>query len=700
MLLYIKGALPPQETRNRLMNPGSEFQLSLIKYLEAAHVGEFHNGDLALMRTKYPAPLKETPTYENPTLTMPVPPPEHCKHKGCSGCKQCSKLAQWWTNFWETTDDLMLKSNVHTHHRAHEPTTKERRAKVTKGAKVKSKGAKGCLTKEGICMARFSREIFTESVVNHSDGSLNTKKLESEINNVTPMLTYCVRCNTDVTSLLSGTAIKAIIAYISDYVSKASLKSYQVFSSMYDVLHENADPLSAEYKRNDKCRRLLMKIVNALSTKMEIGSPMAAMYLLQIPDRYTGHKFAVFRWRNYVYEVRKAWYKRDSELHDSEMPDSDDEEAFLDKVVLTKANQKIVGASPVDDYKYRSDDLSGMSLYEWIQCAKRIKRTPVQTKKFRELMNSTVDPDIVQCKSLPGEEDATDNDCISRPFSSNHPLYLTHYVRIYRSNVKSMVPNYIGGSLPRRDAGDREYYCCTMLTLFKPWRSGLELKEVGMDWKTSFSLHNFSPRQSDLMNNFNIRYECNDARDDHYAELKSKSKEARRNQHAAYLGDEDDDLNDYDGVNEDIEADDNGDGPDYSLPGPLHRSQAKKMKAMRDMMTQAEWLKENPNPMVDEPHNAPQFSPGQSLSPSGWRATISRLRDSVLESKLQHLPSTKLKRTLNREPEMVEILESEYFSRKFRVEQSEAHKLIEATVLAFTLNKDQERAFRIVANHA
>ncbi|KAJ7728041.1 hypothetical protein B0H16DRAFT_1331116 [Mycena metata] len=243
MLLYIKGALPPQEIRNRLMNPGSEFEQALIKYLEGCHVGEFHGGNINAMQLKKAAKNEQAASggteYQNPTLTMPVPPPTLCNKKTCSGCTECSRLSRWWSNFW-STDDLMLKSNV------------------------KSKGAKGCLNKEGICMARFPRELFEKSVVDHSDGSLNVKKLEPDINNVTPMLTYCLRCNTDVTSLLSGTAIKVIVAYISDYVSKASLKSYQVFSSMYDVLHENSDPLDAEVKRKDKCRRLLMKIVNSL----------------------------------------------------------------------------------------------------------------------------------------------------------------------------------------------------------------------------------------------------------------------------------------------------------------------------------------------------------------------------------------------------------------------------------------------------
>ncbi|KAJ6549429.1 hypothetical protein DFH09DRAFT_926166, partial [Mycena vulgaris] len=714
MLLYIKGALPPQEIRNRLMNPGSEFEKSLIEYLETVHVGEFHNGDLISGTADSELQQNDGSTYQNPTLTMPVPPPKHCKDTTCSGCQRCSRLALWWTKFWETTDDLMLKSNVHTQHQAHEPTAKERRAKVTKGAKVKYTGSKGCRNKEGICMARFPRETFAKSVVDYADGSLSVKKLESKINNVTPMLTYCVRCNTDVASLLSGTATKAIIAYISDYVSKASLKSYQVFSSMYDILHENADPLSAEFKRKDKCRRLLMKIVNALSTKMEIGSPMASMYLLQNPDHYTSHKFTVFWWRNYVSEVRRAWHKAnlqaggldnfeesssDHESSDDEIDsdfEQDGEEAFLDKVVLTRANKKIIGASAVDDYKHRSEDLSHMSLYEWIQCAQRVKRTPTQAKRFS--IHTQEEPGFQQLKETICEEEMKDSHLVSRPFSSDHPLYLTHYSRIDKTNVDWMVPNFVGGSLPRRDAGDREYYCCTMLTLFKPWRSGIELKETGMDWATAYALHNFTPRASQLMNNFNIRYECNDARDDHYAQLKRKTKEARRNQQSAYLGDEDDDLNDFDGVNEDIEADENGDGPDYSVPGPLHRAQARKMNKMKEMMTQAEWLKDLP--VAERGQEVRQFRPDEILSPSRWRAVISQLRESVLGSKLQHLPSKDLKKPMNQDPDKVQVLESEYFSRKFRAELCEAHDLIDATVVQFTLNRDQERAFRIVANHA
>jgi len=57
----------------------------------------------------------------------------------------------------------------------------------------------------------------------------------------------------------------------------------------------------------------------------------------------------------------------------------------------------------------------------------------------------------------------------------DHPQHHTHEVQ--RTCLSDLVvPNFIGGTLPRCDQGDREYYCSTMLALFKPWRTGNDLK--------------------------------------------------------------------------------------------------------------------------------------------------------------------------------------------------------------------------------
>jgi hypothetical protein len=52
-------------------------------------------------------------------------------------------------------------------------------------------------------------------------------------------------------------------------------------------------------------------------------------------------------------------------------------------------------------------------------------------------------------------------------FLPEHPQYLTYKI-ICKAENPYIVPNFVGGTLPHCDQGDREYYCSTMLTLFKP----------------------------------------------------------------------------------------------------------------------------------------------------------------------------------------------------------------------------------------
>jgi hypothetical protein len=76
---------------------------------------------------------------------------------------------------------------------------------------------------------------------------------------------------------------------------------------------------------------------------------------------------------------------------------------------------------------------------------------------------------------------------------------------------KAQVPTFIGPTLPKRDQGDHEYYCTTMLTLFKPWRSSLHLKDDDGTWSDAFDKYQFSEPHKEIMSNMNIHYECLDA---------------------------------------------------------------------------------------------------------------------------------------------------------------------------------------------
>ena len=102
------------------------------------------------------------------------------------------------------------------------------------------------------------------------------KKGEAWLNTYTPVVTYLLRCNTDVTSLMSGTAIKSVIAYVTDYITKVPLKTHVMFQAIRATFAKNPDVVKSEASRAEKARLLIVKIVNSLTAASEIGGPMAA----------------------------------------------------------------------------------------------------------------------------------------------------------------------------------------------------------------------------------------------------------------------------------------------------------------------------------------------------------------------------------------------------------------------------------------
>ncbi|KAF8224350.1 hypothetical protein L208DRAFT_1312031, partial [Tricholoma matsutake] len=72
------------------------------------------------------------------------------------------------------------------------------------------------------------------------------KKRESMLNTFTYPITFLFRCNTDVTSLQCGTAIKAVLLYISNYITKPTLKTHIIFDTVRAIFQKNAELIAGE----------------------------------------------------------------------------------------------------------------------------------------------------------------------------------------------------------------------------------------------------------------------------------------------------------------------------------------------------------------------------------------------------------------------------------------------------------------------
>ena len=505
MLLWLKGAYSPQQIRDRILDPNSTFLTNIIAYLESAFAGDFIFGSMSEVKAMVNDSYGNTENLHLPTHQLPTPVPHACQNQ-CGMCENCNENRNWWKTYQKEVDFILLKSNVHDH-------------ELGLSHKDKGKGLLGpYCEKNGKCKAQFPRPCFPKTTVDLSSGHLDMKKREAYLNTIVYVLTYLLRCNTDVTSLLSGTAIKAVIAYITDYISKNPLKTYLVFETIKAVYTRNKQLIhNSGIAASERACQVINKIVNALVARCEIGAPLASLYLLGNPDHYTDHAFKYLPWRKFV-----KWAQQDIDHCSSNTNDLSDSDSEDDNIVsIQKVQGRYVGLSPVVNYIHRPKEYEQISVYDWV----RLHHKETLHKNARSIVlpddelsdsssdsNSPVHP--IHAQNLPDIPAK-----YYRPLES-HPLFASHIFHCVKDRT-DIVADLSGGSLPKCNNDEMELYCQCMLTLFKPWRSGTELINCNQTWEQAFTAYTFTARQLEIMKNIKTKHECRDARDDYYTIMKN-----------------------------------------------------------------------------------------------------------------------------------------------------------------------------------
>ncbi|PBK62525.1 hypothetical protein ARMSODRAFT_920367, partial [Armillaria solidipes] len=214
MIIWLCNSLSPQQVKERLLAGDSIFQQELIAYLESVHKGDYFTGPQASVSDMRHAASLE-PGHHDLTEVLPVSPPAHCDTDGCNDCAKGDSTDSWWSSFRSIVDMVVNKCNIHSCHRCKDNKWKR-------------------------CKARFPHKIVEVSNVDDS-GHINLKKLEAWINTFAPLISYIFRCNTDVTSLRSGTAIKAVLIYVTDYITKPGLKTHAIFDCIRSIFQRSRE---------------------------------------------------------------------------------------------------------------------------------------------------------------------------------------------------------------------------------------------------------------------------------------------------------------------------------------------------------------------------------------------------------------------------------------------------------------------------
>jgi len=122
------------------------------------------------------------------------------------------------------------------------------------------------------------------------------------------------------------------------------------------------------------------------------------------------------------------------------------------------------------------------------------------------------------------------------------------------------------------------------------------------------------------------------------------------------------------------------------------------MAEIQKIVTSAGWLDQ----CLDGPPSI-DFAEieAEELPPSQWDAAVQEKRQQVLAERNKSLPAQS-KNQSGKDPNQndVRIVDRSYLQKSFKAQSETAQNLIEEVVEKFELTSDQERAFRIIANHA
>lgn len=145
------------------------------------------------------------------------------------------------------------------------------------------------------CRMRMPRKIEDVSSINIESGEIKLRRLHETINNFNEYIISACRSNMDIKYIFTGSDAKALVYYITDYVTKSSLSFHDTFSLVLKAIQSfEKHKLSTDVavSAEERSRRLVLRCYNTLASQQELSGVQVASYLMGWPDHYATHDFA------------------------------------------------------------------------------------------------------------------------------------------------------------------------------------------------------------------------------------------------------------------------------------------------------------------------------------------------------------------------------------------------------------------------
>ncbi|KAJ6527536.1 hypothetical protein B0H19DRAFT_969685 [Mycena capillaripes] len=259
MLIWLEGGLNPNQIKEKALANGGdlEFQKRLLAFL-----------DDTISNSVPPDP--------DPEFDLELGKVHPCSTRGPTSSDKAHHGSRE-----KDLHNLVKKCQVHTHH----PTC----YKYWRGPPE----PKDC---------RFDLDeanVTPVSMFDPDTGEIVLRCLDGLVNNFNETILEAMRCNMDIKFIGSGPAAKAILYYITDYITKTQLQAHVAYAALELAVKRlgEYDPNVDEY--TVRARKLLQKCAHAMIAKQELSAQQVVSYLMDYEDHFTSHKFNSLYWTSF-----------------------------------------------------------------------------------------------------------------------------------------------------------------------------------------------------------------------------------------------------------------------------------------------------------------------------------------------------------------------------------------------------------------
>ncbi|KAI9058554.1 hypothetical protein FKP32DRAFT_1544620, partial [Trametes sanguinea] len=346
-----------------------------------------------------------------------------------------------------------------------------------------------------------------DSVLDEDTGGILLRRLHPRIASYNDLVIFLMKSNMDIKFIGSGEGAKALLYYVTDYITKSSLPAHVGLAALSYAIQKTNDKDSGASgpAEGSRSRGALNTVVNRMMSHQELSHQQVMSYLVGGGDVYVSHKFRVLHWGAFDRVFKRLDEEDPLTLHDDEDPSRPDDDTFQ----LTMEAGTISSRNQIQDYVYRSVDLpfASLCLYEFVAVTETVSLHSDSRRRQVAVDDSTlrsVIPSRRGRQPLPR----------GRFSSSEHTQQETHTLRLREARH---VPVILGDRIPRSDRGEdeKEDWARMMLILFVAWRQPTDVRRADETWCEAFARqqHQISEVHRGVIANMNVLSECHDVRD-------------------------------------------------------------------------------------------------------------------------------------------------------------------------------------------